>query len=135
SLNQYLNLFFEVEKEMEFSSSDQIVASLQRRLKLTERQMKRIKLFLLDDSGIIFGLRFIKDRFYFLIKRGNGSLSYLVVKNISQYSIREVLSDYLSNVLKTSLSILTESKRREEIRLLSLTDEVTGLFNQRKLLE
>lgn len=47
----------------------------------------------------------------------------------------EILSNYLSNVLKTSLSILAQAKKREEIRLLSLTDEVTGLFNQRKLLE
>jgi diguanylate cyclase (GGDEF)-like protein len=51
------------------------------------------------------------------------------------FKIHDILSDYLSNVLKTSLSILSEAKRIDQIRLLSLTDEVTGLFNQRKLVE
>jgi diguanylate cyclase (GGDEF)-like protein len=77
----------------------------------------------------------LNNRFYFLVKDGEGNLTYLVVKNTSAYSIKDILSDYLSNVLKTSVTILTESKKREEMRLLSLTDEITGLFNQRKLVE
>lgn len=134
-LNQYLSLFFEIEKEISFSSSSKTLSSLKDKLKLTDHQQKRIKRFLADETGLIFGLRFVKERFYFLIKRGDGNLSYLVARNISEYPIKEILSDYLSNVLKTSLSIMNESKRREEIRMLSLTDEVTGLFNQRKLIE
>lgn len=134
-LNQYLGLFFEIEKQIHFTSSLKTLTSLQTKLKLKEHQLKRIKRFLSDETGLIFGLRFFKDRFYFLIKQGDGRLTYLVAKNISNYPIKEILSDYLSNVLRTSLSILTESKKREEIKLLSLTDEVTGLYNQRKLVE
>lgn len=134
-LNQYLSLFFEIEKEIDFTSSSKLINSLRVKLKLSHQQEKRIKRFLTDETGLVFGLRFVNDHFYFLIKRGNANLSYLVARNTSEYPIKEILSDYLSNVLKTSLSILNESKRREEIRLLSLTDEVTGLFNQRKLLE
>lgn len=135
SLNQYIAKFFEIEKEIDFSATEKTLHSLARKLKLSERQVKRIKRFLSDETGIIFGLRFIGERFYFLIKRGDGKISYLVAKNVSQYPIKEVLSDYLSNILKTTLSILSESKTREEIRMLSLTDEVTGLYNQRKLIE
>jgi diguanylate cyclase (GGDEF)-like protein len=135
SLNQYLSLFFEMEKEIHFSASDKTVASMQEKLKLSDHQIKRIKRFLADETGLIFGLRFVKDKFYFLVKRGDGSLSYLVTRNTSEYHIKDILSDYLANVLKTSLKILTESKNRDEIRMLSLTDEVTGLFNQRKLVE
>lgn len=134
-LNQYLSLFFQIEKEINFTESSKILDSLKEKLKLSDHQQKRIKRFLADETGLIFGLRFVKERFYFLIKRGDGKLSYLVAKNVSEYPIKEILSDYLSNVLKTSLSIMNESKRREEIRMLSLTDEVTGLFNQRKLIE
>lgn len=135
SLDQYLNMFFEKEKEIHFTSGVKILSSLKQKLNLTDHQTKRIKRFLADETGLIFGLRYVKDRFYFLIKKGNGTLSYLVAKNISDYPIRDILSDYLSNVLKTSLSLLSESSRREQIRMLSLTDEVTGLFNQRKLVE
>jgi diguanylate cyclase (GGDEF)-like protein len=69
------------------------------------------------------------------VKRGDGKFAYLVAQNNSDFKIHDILSDYLSNVLKTSLSILSEAKRIDQIRLLSLTDEVTGLFNQRKLVE
>ncbi len=134
-LNQYLNMFFDIKKDMSFNIDDKVLLSLQGKLRFSDRQLKRIKRFLYDESGIIFGLRFIKDHFYFLVKKGNGKLSYLVAKKTSHYPIRDILSDYLANVLKTSLSILTESKKRDEIKMLSLTDEVTGLFNQRKLLE
>ena len=134
-LNQYLSLFFEVDKEMEFSSNMKVLTSLQKKLKFTERQLKRIKRFLSDETGLIFGLRFVGEKFYFLVKTGEGKLNYLVARNVSHYNIKDILSEYLSNVLKTSLSILSETKKLEEIRKLSLTDEVTGLYNQRKLVE
>lgn len=135
SLHQYLNLFFEREKELHFQLNDQRLSSLKKKMHLTDQQYKRIHRFISDESGLIFGLRYWRNRFYFLVKDGEGGISYLVVKNTSPYSIKEILSDYLSNVLKTSVTILTESRVREEMRLLSLTDEITGLFNQRKLVE
>lgn len=135
ALNQYLNIFFDIEKDIEFSSSEKTIQSLKAKLKLSDHQIKRIKRFLQDPTGLIFGLRFYNDRFYFIVKSREGRLSYLVAKNISEYVIKDILSDYLSNVLRTTVSILSESKKREEIRMLSLTDEVTGLFNQRKLVE
>lgn len=135
SLNQYLNLFFDREKELRFQISEQRLHSLKKRLHLSEKQFQRIQRFLADETGLVFGLRYWKNRFYFLVKDGQGYLTYLVVKNTSPYSIKEILSDYLSNVLKTSVTILSESKKREEIRMLALTDEITGLFNQRKLVE
>lgn len=135
NLNQYLSFFFSVEKELTFTPNPRILESMRTKLKFTEHQQKRINRFLSDETGLIFGLRFYRDRFYFLIKTGENKVSYLVAKKISDYSIKEILSDYLSNVLKTSVTILLETKKREHIRMLSLTDEVTGLYNQRKLLE
>jgi diguanylate cyclase (GGDEF)-like protein len=135
NLSQYLGLFFEIKKELHFSQAARILPSLQRRLRFSDQQVKRIQRFLNDETGLIFGLRFVKDRFYFLIKTGDEGVSYLVARNVSEYPLHAILSDYLSNVLRTSLSILSDSRKREEIRILSITDEVTGLFNQRKLVE
>lgn len=135
SLTQYLELFFVLEKEIRFSSSDKLLSSVQRRLKVSEKRLRHIKRFLKDETGLIFGIRFHQDKFHFLLKNGDGTLSYLVIQNISEYETKDILSDYLSNVLRTSLSILAESKERDKIRMMALTDEVTGLFNQRKLLE
>ncbi len=135
NLDQYLKMFFIKEKEIVFTSNLKLQDSLKKKLGFTEHQLQRIKRFLSDETGLIFGLRFIQDRFYFLVKRGDGNLSYMVMKNNSRYQIKDILSDYLANVLRTSLTILYQAKRREEIRMLALTDEVTGIFNQRKLLE
>lgn len=135
SLNQYLNLFFHIEKNVLYSSQLEMTVAIEKLFKLSDHQHKRIKRFLSDPNGLIFGLRFHQDKFHFLVKTGENKFSYLVAKNTSDFQIHDILSDYLSNVLKTSLSILAESKRVNQIRLLSLTDEVTGLFNQRKLVE
>jgi diguanylate cyclase (GGDEF)-like protein len=135
ALNQYLSLFFHVEKEIQFSSHPKRLHPLKEKLNFSERQLKRIKRFLSDDTGLIFGIRFINEKCYFLVKRGDGTFVYLVAKNISDFSVKDILSNYLANILKTTLTILTESKKREYIRMLSLTDEVTGAFNQRKLVE
>lgn len=133
-LMRYLEVFFDFEKIIEFSSTEKMINSIQKKLKLTERQMKRIKRFASDEYGLIFGLRFIKDKFYFLLK-DEGRMKYLVLKNKSAWSVKEIVSEYLANVVRTSLSIIAESKRRKNIIELSLTDEITGLFNQRKLVE
>jgi diguanylate cyclase (GGDEF)-like protein len=135
SLNQYLNLFFQIEQNNLYSSQKELEVELQKTFKLNDHQHRRIIRFINDPSGLIFGLRFFKNKFHFLVKTGGGNFSYLVARNISDFEIHDILSDYLSNVLKTSLSILSESKRVDQIRLLSLTDEVTGLFNLRKLVE
>ena len=135
SLDQYLNLFFQIEENKLYSSQKELEEELQKRFKLNDSQRKRIIRFIKDPSGLIFGLRFYKNKFHFLVKKGEGDFSFLVARNTSDFKIHEILSDYLSNVLKTSLSILSESKRVDQIRLLSLTDEVTGLFNLRKLVE
>lgn len=134
-LGQYLRLFFKIEKDIAFTADKKSLASLQKKLRLKEQQLKRIQRFLADDTGLIFGLRFVENTCYFLVKRGDGRVSYLVAEKASEFTVREVLNDYLSNVLRTSLSILIDSKRRAEMKHLTLIDEVTGLFNQRKLIE
>lgn len=134
-LMSYLNIFFTVEKNIKFKVNKSTLASMQKKLKLSERQLKRIQRFVIDDFGLIFGLRFIEDRFYFLLKDTDGIVNYLVLKNKSSWPVEEIISGYLSNVVRTSLSILAETKKRQDILELSQTDEVTGLFNQRKLID
>ncbi len=135
NLKQYLNLFFKIESVISYSTEKEMLDDVKETFKLNEQQLERINIFLKDPSGIVFGLRFSNETFHFLIKNDESKYSYFVAKNNSDFLIHDILSDYLSNVLKTSLSILAESKRRDEIRNLSLTDEVTGLYNQRKLVE
>jgi diguanylate cyclase (GGDEF)-like protein len=135
SLNQYLRIFFKIKKEIVFNLDPQIISSLQKKINLKDNQAKRVRRFLIDETGLIFGLGFISNKFFFLQKRGDGKVSYVVAVKNSEFSAKDILSPYLSNVIKSTLTILEESRKREAIRMLSLTDEVTGLFNQRKLVE
>ncbi len=134
-LYQYLNLFFDLQKEIRFNSQLEMQADIKKLFKLNDHQSKRIRRFLNDPTGLIFGLRFINHKFHFLVNNGGNNFSYLVAQNHSDFSVQDILSNYLVNVLRTSLSILSDSRKRDEMRMLSLTDEVTGLFNQRKLVE
>jgi len=134
-LMRYLEVFFEFEKKIQFKTNEQSLNSIQVKLRLSDRQIKRIKRFIADDFGLIFGLRFVKDKFYFLLKDREGIVNYLVLRNKSSWEVNEVVSEYLSNVIRTSISILAENRRRQDILELSMTDEITGLFNQRKLVE
>lgn len=135
ALNQYLSLFFKIEEETEFSTRPIELEKLKRRLNFSDHQFQKVKTFLSDKTGLIFGIRFINNKCVFLIKTSEDQVFYTVASNTSNYAIRDILSNYLANILKTTLTILEESKEREHIRMLSLTDEVTGAFNQRKLVE
>jgi len=79
NLQQYLNMFFTKNKEIVFTSNLKLLESLKKKLRFSQHQIQRIKHFLSDETGLIFGLRFIDDHFYFLMKRGDGNLSYVVL--------------------------------------------------------
>lgn len=134
-LKQYLTLFLRIDAENFFENGRDMFAFISNKEGVSKHQIQKLKTFIKDKNAIIFGLKFDKDESHFVIKVGEEKYSYLVATNTSGYPIRSILSDYLTNVLKTAISILSESKIVEEIRLLALTDEVTGCFNQRKLVE
>jgi hypothetical protein len=37
-------------------------------MKIRDQKIKRIHRFLKDETGLIFGLTFVKDKFHFLVK-------------------------------------------------------------------
>jgi diguanylate cyclase (GGDEF)-like protein len=134
-LKQYLTLFLKIDEENAFVNGREMFAAISLKEGVSKHQIQKLKTFIKDRNAVIFGLKFEKDACHFIIKIEEEKYSYLVATNTSGYPIRSILSDYLTNVLKTAVSILSESKAIEEIRLLALTDEVTGCFNQRKLVE
>jgi diguanylate cyclase (GGDEF)-like protein len=135
SLEQYLSLFLEIEAKTDFNSREEMHQEINQSFSLNSHQSRRIMRFIQDPTGLVFGLRYFKDNFHFLLKNGADKFSYIKAKNTSNYSIQDIINNHLINILRTSLAILSESEKRERMRTLSLTDEITGLYNQRKLLE
>lgn len=135
SLMGYLGTFFKYEREINFFISQRILTSLAKKLQISTKDLKKLESFLSDPTGLVFGLKLRKNRFYFLIKSAPEQVCYIVAKNSSPYPIRDVLSDYLTNLIRTSLTILDENTEKEQFKLLTFIDDVTGLYNQRKLIE
>ena len=135
SLTQYLNLFVQIEKHVFYASQFEVLSELTVLFKLTDSKLNKLRKFIKDAKGLIFGLQFYKETFHFVIKTGEGKYSYVQARNISRFQSVDIFSNYLSNVLTTSLTFLAESFEKSTMRMLSMTDEITGLFNQRKLLE
>lgn len=135
ALKSYFKMFFEIEKEIDFNPSEEDFESLRREFKLNNLKFKKVKDFIADNSGFIFGLRFVQNRCFFLLKKSQNKIIFLQILNYSEFNISDILNSYLADVIKTTLKILNESSAHERMRILSVTDEVTGLFNQRKLHE
>ncbi len=135
SLMRYLETFLIFEKEMKFYITPQVLDSLSRKTRMNIRSIEKIRHFIDDNTGLIFGLKIRKDKFHFLLKRGIDQVSYIVARNISNYDYKDVLNNFVANVLRTSLIILDENNQKDQMKLLSQLDDVTGLYNQRKLLE
>jgi diguanylate cyclase (GGDEF)-like protein len=136
ALKHYIQMFMNFSNMIQFNHKMEMITYIEKNYKFKKGQIKRINKFLLDETGLLFGLRLKKNEFEFLIKNDeSGSLSLIIAKPNSNYPMSEILNDYLTNILKTCLTILKDSKSTAKIRLLSVTDEITGLYNQRKLVE
>lgn len=136
ALKHYMQMFMSFSDIIEFENNDQMISFVKSNYNIKQGHLKRIRKFLADEAGLIFGLRFRKNHFEFLIKNNQiGSMTLIHAETNSNYPIPEIMNDYLTNILRTSLTILNDSKKTERIKLLSVTDEITGLYNQRKLVE
>jgi DNA-binding NarL/FixJ family response regulator len=103
SLNQYLGLFFRIEKHVIYSSEQEMIQEVKSFFNINQHQYKRIRRFLDDPSGLIFGLRFIRDKFHFLVKGEGQNLSYIVATNSSDFSIKEIQLAIESSFIPVSL--------------------------------
>lgn len=104
-------------------ADDQNTSSFLERFKEIDNFMKEIRFFN-DDSTYCH--EFSKDedkKYFFLLSNFNSS------KILSDENIR----DYFFTVLRNSFQFVTKSIKQKEMTSLAHTDDVTGLYNQRKL--
>jgi diguanylate cyclase (GGDEF)-like protein len=102
-------------------------------LQVSPRAEKKLHTFLESQEGLVFGLSREEAQIDFLIKLGPGNHLYVAAEFLSKDHLREVLSPYIVNIIKSVRSYLCNLIEHVELQRLAQTDEITGLFNQRKL--
>ena len=123
---QFLKVFAPKVLETELKSSDKVISTLSKsKINVNEK----LHSFLNSKKGFVFGLR--QD--LFLIKF-SPSLYYLVeVEFTSTHEQKKVITPYIIHLMKSVRDFILHQIDQKELQRLVLTDEITGLFNQRKL--
>jgi|GEM_PF-1053514 len=133
SLQRYIDFFFQrTDKTSLLISKEELIERLSA-FELTEKKREKIHHFFVDQYGLIFGLEINSNEIVLILKHGANKFRLFSGKNKTSFHVKEILNEYLLDVLKAAMSALYESKKSYENKRLSLTDDVTGLFNQRKL--
>ncbi len=118
---RYLSYFSQVLAARSFNMSD------------TLKHTPSLRRFVADEKGVIFGLEKNGSAYDFLIKFSKTETYYFQIKLKDKVKIKEVLHPYVKNLLNGIRLHLELEDKRKTMQELALTDEVTGLFNQRKL--
>ncbi len=132
----YLNYFLVLNDQKFFKTPTKLRLGLKEMgLIKNEKQDHKLQRFLVDPYGLIFGIHLANSsKVVFLLKHQNHEISIVSAENNSPFDINEIFGPYLKNMIHSSLTRLHQKDERDQVEHLALTDEVTGAYNQRKLL-
>lgn len=132
----YLNYFLVLNDQKFFKTPTKLRLALKEKgLIKNDKQDHKLQRFLVDPYGLIFGLNLSQSgKLVFLLKHQGHEISLVSAENQSPFSIIDIFGPYLKNMIHSSLKRLHQKDEKDQVEQLALTDEVTGAYNQRKLL-
>lgn len=132
----YLNYFLVLNDQKFFKTPTKLRLALKEKgLIKNDKQDHKLQRFLVDPYGLIFGLNLSQSgKLVFLLKHQGHEISLVSAENQSPFSINDIFGPYLKNMIHSSLKRLHQKDEKDQVEQLALTDEVTGAYNQRKLL-
>ncbi len=132
----YLNYFLVLNDQKFFKTPTKLRLKLKEKgLIKNDKQDHKLQRFLVDPYGLIFGLNLSQSgKLVFLLKHQGHEISLVSAENQSPFSINDIFGPYLKNMIYSSLKRLHQKDEKDQVEQLALTDEVTGAYNQRKLL-
>ena len=132
----YLNYFLVLNDQKFFKTPTKLRLALKEKgLIKNGKQDHKLQRFLVDPYGLIFGLNLSQSgKLVFLLKHQGHEISLVSAENQSPFSINDIFGPYLKNMIHSSLKRLHQKDEKDQVEQLALTDEVTGAYNQRKLL-
>ena len=131
NLARYFDLFMSISAHDRFYSQDEALTVLGKRFQGARRaQMEK---FLSDPKGIMFGLGQRGDEMEWLIKLSPQHICYWRGHERGRASKDDIFGRYFLNLLRGQKEHFELQLERERMQQLALTDEITGLWNQRRL--
>lgn len=133
NLQRYFALFCQVELHKRFLLPHGVGEFLTQKHGLRPAQAQKLARFLADPKGIFFGLERSPRHAAWIIKLAPNFVCYWSVDLTAAVSHDELFGTHFLNLLRGQREHYEAHLERERMRRLALTDEITGLWNQRKL--
>lgn len=132
NLARYFSLFLEIKNHDRFHSFDDVLVTLFKGEAPGPRR-ERFEQFLHDPKGVLFGLGQKGNEIQWVIKLSSEHICYWRGVENGRATKAEVFGQYFLNLLRGQKEHFEAHLERERMQRLALTDEITGLWNQRRL--
>ncbi len=133
NIQRYFSLFVKNKEEKIFLIEGGVESFLKDRHRLTEDRVQYLRKFLIDPKALMFGINKQGRRRAWIIKLAPNFICYWNVEFKAEVNGDQVFSTGFINLLRGQRDHYEVHLERERMKLLALTDEITGLWNQRKL--
>lgn len=133
NIQRYFSLFVDRKEEKIFLVEGAVEGYLKGRHRLSGEQQQYLEKFLRDPKALLFGLHKQGRHRAWLIKLAPNFICYWNVVFKTDVDADQLFSTGFSNLLRGQRDHYEVHLERERMKLLALTDEITGLWNQRKL--
>lgn len=131
SLMRYFSLFLDIKLHDRFRSHQEILDNLFKNVQGTKLQ--RFEKFLNDPKGLFFGLGVEGDEISWVIKLSDDHICLWKGIDNGRATKQDIFGHYFLNLLRGQKEHFEAQLERERMQQLALTDEITGLWNQRRL--
>jgi diguanylate cyclase (GGDEF)-like protein len=133
NLNRYFSLFMSVQETRIFNEPSEVDAFLASKHGLTGAKIKRLQHFLQDPKGLFFGIDLRSSSMTWIIKLAPDFVVYWCGSASEKFSKDDVFGPHFVNLLRGQREHYMAHLEQGRMRRLALTDEITGLWNQRRL--
>jgi diguanylate cyclase (GGDEF)-like protein len=133
NLHRYFSLFLEIREHKRFLLPHGVAEFLVSKHSLGKSQAKKLESFLQDPKGAFFGLERSRNNLAWIVKLAPDFTCYWACDKMGQASHDELFGTHFLNLLRGQREHYEAHLERERMRRLALTDEITGLWNQRRL--
>jgi len=133
NLGRYFSLFMELTESRRFPQSHGVDEFIAQKHGLSGAKIKRLQHFLQDPKGLFFGIDLRSQSMSWVIKLAPDFVCYWSAEANEKFSKDEVFGPHFVNLLRGQREHYMTHLEQGRMRRLALTDEITGLWNQRRL--
>lgn len=133
NLHRYFSLFLEVDEHRRFLLAEGVGEFLAQKHHLGDAQARKLQRFLRDPRGLVFGFERAPSHLAWVVRLAPDFVCYWRTGPLRTSLHGELFGTHFQNLLRGQREHYEAHLERERLRRLALTDEITGLWNQRKL--